>query len=329
MTSSLFDKPLIERVKLAALATQRHDWEQGVIAQAFLEAGDEDVAISLAIEAVNRQRGDGRCAQLGGGSSVTDPCSVGEALIYACELTGDERLIAAKERLLDWALHKAPRNKEGVIYHLGDLTEFWVDSFYMLPPFLARAGMYDEALRQIDGYWEALFDNKNGLLAHRYDDARRSYVRRDAWGVGNGWALAGMARVISMLDESHGNERSRLIEHVCRILDNARPHQLSDGKFPNVLDDPASFPEVNFGQMAAYTVYRGMTEGWLGEDYLEMAEKCRNAAVSSVDRYGIVHDVCGIPDFNTPSYAPEGQAFFILMESARKTFFGDRARVQS
>ena len=30
----------LRRVKAATLATQRHDWEQGVVAQAFLEAGE-------------------------------------------------------------------------------------------------------------------------------------------------------------------------------------------------------------------------------------------------------------------------------------------------
>ena len=37
-------------VKRALLAMQRHNWEQGVTAQAFLEAGDEDIAIALALE---------------------------------------------------------------------------------------------------------------------------------------------------------------------------------------------------------------------------------------------------------------------------------------
>ena len=39
------DRERLARVKRMALAFQRHDWEQGVVAQAFLEAGDEDVAV--------------------------------------------------------------------------------------------------------------------------------------------------------------------------------------------------------------------------------------------------------------------------------------------
>ena len=309
---------LFARVKTATLATQRHDWEQGVVAQAFLEAGDLDIAFALAEEAVNRQSRDGRCAQLGGGHSVTDPCSVGEALIAAAEETEDEGLLRARDALLHWALIDAPHNGDGVLYHLGDLTEYWVDSFYMLPPFLARAGKYDEAMRNLNGWWDALYREDNGLLAHRWDEGKGHFVRRDAWGVGNGWAVAGMARVIGLLPDNRRADKDILAERVRLILDNARPFQLENGMFPNVLDDPSSFPEVNFGQMAAYTVWRGRTDGWLGHEYDDMAEKCYDAAVRSVDRFGFVRNVCGIPDFNRSSVAPEGQAFFILMESARR-----------
>jgi hypothetical protein len=31
---------------------------------------------------------------------------------------------------------------------------------------------------------------------------------------------------------------------------------------------------------------------------------------------GYVHDVCGVPSFDRPYFAPEGQAFYLLMETA-------------
>ena len=308
----------LERAARATLATQRHDWEQGVAAQAFLEAGDEDLAVAFAVEAVNRQAPDGRTAHLGKEISATDPCAVGEVLIYACEKTGAPELIKARDGLLDWALHGAPRNSGGIVYHLCGRREYWVDSFYMLPPFLARAGYYEEAMRQIDGWWEVLFLPEKGLLAHRYDEGSGRYVRADAWGAGNGWALAGMARVRSLLPNRMAEEKDRLTARIRLLLDSAKPYQHADGSFPNVLDDEGSFSEVNFGQMAAYTVYRGVKEGWLSKDYLPMAERAYRAALKKVDRFGFVRDVCGVPDFNRPGTAPEGQAFFLLMSAARE-----------
>ena len=308
---------MTDRVKRALLAMQRYNWEQGVTAQAFLEAGDEAVAIALAIEGAHRQNADGRCCHIAESTAVTDPCAVGEALLFAAEKTHDPFLLAAKEKLLRWALVDAPRNNSGVVYHFLDSRMIWVDSMYMLPPFLARAGEYDEAMRQLAGYWDILYTPENGLLAHQWSDAESRFLRRDAWAVGNGWAMAGMARVIALLPENHPG-RARLIRRVQQLIGAALPCQMDDGAFPDVLDDPATFREVNFAQMLAYPIYRGVQEGWLDASLLPHAEKARAAALAEVDQYGLVRNVCGAPYFDKPGVAPEGQAFHILMETVRK-----------
>ena len=308
---------MTDRVKRALLAMQRYNWEQGVTAQAFLEAGDNDIAIALAIEGANRQNADGRCCHIADSPAVTDPCAMGEALILAAEKTGDPFLIAAKDKLLHWALIDAPRNDAGVVYHFLDSRMIWVDSMYMLPPFLARAGEYDEAMRQLDGYWDILYTPENGLLAHQWSDAESRFLRKDAWAVGNGWAMAGMARVITLLPENHPG-RTRLIRRVQQLISAALPFQIADGAFHDVLDDPTTFREVNFAQMLAYTIYRGVKEGWLDASLLPHAEKARAAALAEVDQYGLVRNVCGAPYFDKPGVAPEGQSFHILMEAARK-----------
>ena len=307
---------MTDRVKRALLSMQRHNWEQGVTAQAFLEAGDEDIAIALALEGANRQAADGRCCHIAESTAVTDPCAVGEALIFAAEKTGDPFLCQARDRLLHWAMHDAPRSPRGVVYHFQQGQLIWVDSMYMLPPFLARAGEFDEAMRQLDGYWATLYTPENGLLAHQWSDAEHRFFRRDAWAVGNGWAMAGMARVIALLPEEHPG-RTRLITRVQQLISAALPHQLPDGAFHDVLDDPTTFREVNFAQMLAYTIYRGVAGGWLHASLLPHAEKARAAALAEVDAYGLVRNVCGAPHFDKPGVAPEGQAFHILMETER------------
>lgn len=309
---------VLNKVKHAALCMQRNNWEQGVLAQAFLEAGDRDTAIQLAVEGVYRQQEDGRCCQIGNSTASTDPCAVGEALIVAAEAIGDSWLHQAKEKLLDWALNRAPRNADGIVYHFDDSREIWVDSCYMLPPFLAAAGCYEESLKQLNGYWHILLDKSKNLLSHRWDDATQSYPRRDVWGVGNGWAAAGMIRVRGMLPDSFSAEKEVLENRIRTLLSAAYRYQRQDGAFHDVLDNPAAFREINCGQMFAYTVYRGAAEGWLEERWLPLAEKSREAALASVNAYGLVQDVCGLPYFDRPGVAVEGQAFFILMETARE-----------
>ena len=49
----------------------------------------------------------------------------------------------------------------------------------------------------------------------------------------------------------------------------------------------------------------------------------RQAARKKVDQYGLVQGVCGSPEFDHAGTAPEGQAFFILMEAARRDLNGN------
>jgi unsaturated rhamnogalacturonyl hydrolase len=44
-----------------------------------------------------------------------------------------------------------------------------------------------------------------------------------------------------------------------------------------------------------------------------------------VDRYGLVQGVCGSPEFSSPGTACEGQAFFLLMEEARRDCLAGRS----
>lgn len=308
---------MTERVKRALLAMQRHNWEQGVAAQAFLEAGDHDMAIAMAVEGANRQQADGRCCQIDDSTAITDPCAIGEALVFACQQTGDPFLCTARDNLLHWALHTAPRTADGTVHHFTHDPVIWVDSMYMLPPFLASAGHVDEAVKQLDGYWRILLDPEKNLLSHQWSDGEQIFHRKDAWAVGNGWAMAGMTRVISHLPESQAETRQRLISRVKLLIDAALPFMQEDGSFHDVLDDPSTFREVNFSQMLAYTIYRGVAALWLDAAYLPAAEKARAAALAEVDAYGLVRNVCGMPFFDRPGIAPEGQAFHILMEAAR------------
>lgn len=311
-----------DRVKNALLCMQRHSWEQGTAAQAFLEMGDEDIVILMAKEAVVRQLGDGRLAVMNNTVAVTDPASVGEALLFAARATGEAELADAAGRMLHYLLYTAPRAGNGAILHLNDKPEVWVDSFYMSPPFLAAAGHHREAFEQIGLYRELLLDREKSVFSHIWNDGSRSFTRKDFWGVGNGWALAGMTRVMRVLPGTMQREKSLLVGYIRETLDGCIAYMREDGLFHDVIDDPSTFVETNTSQMLAYTIYRGMTGGWLDGAYKEYADKMRRAANDKVDRFGLVQGVCGSPDFNSPGTASEGQAFYLLMETAANDFCG-------
>ena len=312
--------PLVRR---ALLAMQRHSWEQGVAMQAMLETGDAATLALMAHEAVTRQDERGRAAVLGF-EGATDPCCVGEGLLHSARATGSARLWRGFRRLMDWAQTGAPRAEDGTLYHLMDRPQMWVDSLYMLPPFLAAAGEYAAAVAQIDGLLRRLKDPGSGLLASRWDEAEGRLCAPEHWGVGIGWALAGMARVRRALPGEMAAEREWLSGEIAALLGALRPLMRPDGLYHNIVDDPGSFVETNLAQMAAYTVYRGLAQGWLPGKMEGWAETMRAAACGKVDELGFVRDVCGAPRFDTPGTAPEGQAFHLLMEQAREDWQNGR-----
>src|SRR5512141_2935621 len=108
---------LVNRVKLAMLTMQRASWEQGVAAQALLELGEIDMVVLMAREAVLRQMPDGRLGNVGSEMAVTDPAANGVPVLYAARWTGDPKLQAGADRMLEYLLHTAPRTKEGVLHH--------------------------------------------------------------------------------------------------------------------------------------------------------------------------------------------------------------------
>lgn len=312
----LMENDKISKVKLALLAMQRHSWEQGVAMQAFYELGEENVVIAMAKEAAYRSIEDGRVAIIGTEDAITDPCATGEGLLYAAKRTKDKMLLDAYDKLLQWALVDGPRNEDGIVYHTMSAKQFWVDSMYMLPPFLAAAGYYEEAVKQIRGYWKALFCPEKKLMSHIYDDRNKQYVREAFWGVGNGWAIAGLARVIDLLPDNKQDEREELITMAKTLIRSVSQYIREDGLAHDVLDDKETFIEVNLPQMLSYTIYRGVKSGWLENDLLTLANKCKEAANKNLDQYGFVQNVCGAPHFNSPGVAPEGQAFYLLMEAS-------------
>jgi rhamnogalacturonyl hydrolase YesR len=392
MKKESYNDKLVAKAKVALLSMQRHSWEQGVAMQAFYESGDYEPVITMAIESAYRSMDDGRIAAIGTMEAATDPCAVGEGLLFAINhLRGvgahdqnDQRdnqshndirsnsniythnrgaqdvptlgtstqdvhtfnaipqdeyisnsstqntqqfpsiisnansqnaqiyneLQSANNNLLEWALHKAPRNADGIVYHMVDTKEFWVDSLYMLPPFLAVNGYYEEAMQQLDGYWDKLYNPEKQLLSHRWDDENDIFIREDFWGVGNGWAMAALCRLIDLFPSNLDS----LIDRATRLITSVSKYIREDGLAHDVLDDPTTFVDVNLPQMLSYSIYRGINSGWLGNEFLAIADKCRRAAEDHIDRYGFVRDVCGAPHFVSPGIAPEGQAFFIMME---------------
>jgi rhamnogalacturonyl hydrolase YesR len=222
--------------------------------------------------------------------------------------------------MLDYLLHRAPKTDDGILYHNDPELWVWSDAAYMAPPFLAVAGQPREAIKQLEGFRARLLDPEKRLYSHIWDEEKQAFQRQDCWGVGNGWTAAGITRVIRALPQDMVRERQRLVGYAREVIDGCLAHQREDGLFHDIVDKPTTFVETNLAQMLAYSIYRGITGGWLDLAYREPADRMREAAHSKVDSYGLVQGVCGSPHFDHPGTATEGQAFFLLMETAHSDY---------
>ncbi len=307
---------MIQKVQTAMLSMQRRAWEQGVAAQALLELGETDLVVLLAKDAVVNQTKDGRLGLNGDNKPVADPSANGEPVLFAANVTDDATLKTAAGRMADFLIYKAPKTRDGILYHNYIENMIWADSMYMVPPFLAAAGYPQEAVTQIVGYRNILMHPEKRLYYHIWDDDRQEFARKLFWGSGNGWAAVGMTRVIKALPDAMTPEKIMLAGFVKEVIDACLTYLRDDGLFHDILDDPSTFVETNAAQMLAYSIFRGIRGEWLAPSYCEIALKMRAAAHRKVDAYGLIQGVCGAPNFDHAGTSTEGQAFFLLMEAA-------------
>ena len=222
------------------MAMQRRDWEQGILAQALLEAGDRESVILLTKAAMVQRTPDGRLGVVVSGGP-TDPAMGGAAYAKAAEWTGDKQMLEAVDGLLEWIRHKAPRNAEGILYHVFDAPEMWSDGFNGAPPFLAAMGYPVKLSSRSMGF-------ASGYGIRRSNCWRTSGMTgscNSRMQVSGAEAMAGLppgSRARYPQPAQHRRQdRDRLAAFARQIIDGCLAHQRSDGLFHNIVDQPRSF----------------------------------------------------------------------------------------
>ena len=323
---------MINKVIFAMLAMQRYPWEQGVCAQALYEAGRDEVWIPMAYDAIKRIDSSGRLGMVGGGEAVSDPAANGEVCLRAYEKSKDVFFLQGAEKMLEYLLQQAPRTKDGIICHNNvsfyegfSKYQLWIDGMYMVPPFLAVMGEVDEALRQIRGYIQHLYDPEAGVFYHIKDVENGRFVRKVHWASGNGWALMGLTRVLEEArKQGRGDILKELLDFYGKLLENMLKYQTSDGRFHDILDDPDSFADGTSSMMMATAVYRGICNGYLDIQWMKCADEAYLTVSQRIDEYGLVRDVCGCPDFISVGTAAEAQAAFIMADAWRRRVYANK-----
>ncbi|EJD00570.1 uncharacterized protein FOMMEDRAFT_112116 [Fomitiporia mediterranea MF3/22] len=206
-----------------------------------------------------------------GDGSAADPASNGVAALVANWTGKNNGSINYGQAAVDqtnylWS-SAVPKTEDGAISHRVSQVQLWSDFVYMVPPFLAYYGvmtqnrsMVSEAYNQISLYRKYLRDSHNGSL-WRHVVMGSDFQDEGFWSTGNGWAAAGMLRVLGTIQNSQyrnalKSETKDLRNWVNEIHDGMYAHIRDDGMFHNYVNDNSTFVDASSAVLLASTVYR-------------------------------------------------------------------------
>ena len=257
------------------------------------------------------------------------------------QLDGDYS--AAAQRQSDFILERAPRFANGAISHREAIAELWADFVYMAPPFLAYQAVASnnqsllreagrQCLLQQDVLRPRSHNRTAGLWRHIIgpDDAQDLGL----WATGNGWAAAGMTRVLATMlkwgpSKGWTSEQDQLKTSIVKILDGAArgAQKGTPPLFCNYLDDSTWFADVASTALTASVTYRMavLAPDVIKVHHVAFADKLRKAVAAHVNNVtGLVAPTVDSLDWKsrTPSQegSPEGQSFTVLMYAAYRDY---------
>lgn len=155
----------------------------------------------------------------------------------------------------------------------------WCDALYMAPPVYARLGKatgdkrYYEMMDRL--YWDSVdfLYSEEDRLFHRNSKAatekeRTPNGKKVFWSRGNGWVIAGLARMIEFLP-TEGGLQGRYIKLFQDLAYSIAEFQMEDGMWRSSLNDPEwhKLKETSGSAFFVYAYAKGINEGWLPREY--------------------------------------------------------------
>ncbi|KAA1465984.1 hypothetical protein DENSPDRAFT_830706 [Dentipellis sp. KUC8613] len=350
-----FDDKQVDMIRANAQNVSTASWELGTLAEALTELSWPSITVFSPhavppperLTAVNNASDVIRIAQsvvaskppdslplVAGDGAVGDPASIGNAVLYAnwtrLDLN-DSSFSDAAWGQLTYLRDQAPRSDTGAISHRADQVSLWADFVYMAPPFMAYfgalqggadgQGMLQDAYDQCRLYRDALFDANASLWRHV---ALGDWEDPSHWGTGNGWAAAGMLRVLETIKKSDASssmygQQHNLTIWINEILNGTWANQKPNGTLFNTLDDPASFADTSSTALLASVTFR-MAALTNNTSHIDAAYRALSLVRGSVDQWGWLQGTVDPITFSTPTQpggsSPEGQSFVLLLQSA-------------
>ncbi len=176
---------------------------------------------------------------------------------------------------------------------------YWCDSLFMAPPGLARLAAATGQRKYLDfmdrQWWSAvgfLYDRDEHLFFRdkSYFDKREKNGQKVFWSRGNGWVLAGIARILQYMPKDYPS-RDKYVQLFTDMSKRIASLQQPDGFWRVSLLDPDEYPggETSGTAMFCYAMAWGINQGILGQrEYRPVVDRAWKALCGAVDSTGKV-----------------------------------------
>jgi rhamnogalacturonyl hydrolase YesR len=174
---------------------------------------------------------------------------------------------------------------------------WWCDALFMAPPGAARLSAATGDPKYLDWmdrqWWDCtdlLYDKTEHLYSRdkSFFGMRESNGQKVFWSRGNGWVLAGIARVLAFMPNDYPSRR-RYIELFTEMADRIASLQGPDGLWRTSLLDPDSYPrgESSGTALFCFAMAWGVNAGILPADkYRPLVERAWSALTHSIETSG-------------------------------------------
>jgi len=222
-------------------------------------------------------RGDNQCpAQTYFDAYLSDPAPANMVMLNGAKPSYDQLVANPPKGRVEW---------------------WWEDALFMVPAGFARLGKAtgdNKYFSVLDGMWwdtYAFLFNVSAGLMYRDDQHRNEF-----WARGNGWVIAGTARVLQYLpaDDPKHADYVKLLDAMATALTKA---QGTDGMWRSNLLNPNQFPnkETSGSGFNTFGIAWGINNGVLDRaTYLPVVKKAWTGLLTVVDANGMVGWVQGV-----------------------------------
>ncbi len=233
----------------------------------------------------------------------------------------DEKYVEKAKELGDFILSYKNRLPSGGIVHEPGTRQLWIDTVYMICPFMIKLGdnYKEEGLKQLYIHIRYLMNPNVFLFCHAWDENTLSLTQH-YWARGNGWMLATLTEVIPYVEEEDKTYLESIIKGMANSLSKL---QDKTGLWHTLINMKDTYLETSGSALLAYGIQRAILLGILDKSYIDIVDKAFNGIKSRVSRDG---EVLGVSEGTGPGnyiyYAKRKLGVFPHGQGAALLFLG-------